>query len=59
MFFGKSEKRRNPYVTMTVAALTTIGAVHVVRCVKNASRCMRKKMSVAFKSSRSDIDSMM
>lgn len=58
MFFGKSEKRRNPYVTMTVATLATIGAVHVVRCVKNASRCMRNKMSVVFKSSRGDIDNM-
>mgnify|MGYP003296369086 CR=1 FL=1 len=58
MFFGKSEKRRNPYVIMTVATLATIGAVHVARCVKGATRCMRNKMSVVFKGSRGDIDSM-
>ena len=58
MFFGKSEKRRNPYVTMTVGTLAMIGAVHVVKCVKGASRCVCEKMRGAFKSSHSDIDSM-
>jgi hypothetical protein len=58
MFFKKAEKRTHPYVKMTIAALTTIGAVRVVKCVKRAARCMRSKMSVAIRGSGNGIDSM-
>lgn len=58
MFFGKMEKRRHPYATMMVGTLATIGAVHVVKCVRRASRCMKNKMITVFRGSRNDIDSM-
>lgn len=57
MFFGKSEKRRNPYLTMTVGTLAMIGAVHSVKCVKRAMKCMRHRMSTAF-GAHTDLDSM-
>ena len=48
MFFEKSEKRRNPYVKMTVGTLAVIGAMHVVKCVKKTATCMRNKIRSAF-----------
>ena len=40
MLFKKSERNRlHPYVTLTIGALTIIGAASVVRCVKGMMRC--------------------
>lgn len=52
MFLKRSEQRHaHPYLTLTIGALTLIGAASVVRCAKNAMRYGRDKVSCIFKGS--------
>ena len=45
MIFGRNEhKKTNPYVVLTIGALSMIGAAHVVKCCKNTVRCMTRRI---------------
>lgn len=50
MFSKKPGNRRaHTYVTLTVGALATIGAIGLIKCGKKSMKCMRDKMCSMFK----------